>query len=103
MQQAATTEITPAISPTSHPAPGYKYWRGFFQDVLHEHGYRPMRTEGTVPEDLKGAYYQNGPANFSTHRQTLGHIFTGDGLIRSVREEDPTFLTDYQGIPCRCR
>lgn len=67
------------------PTRSHKYWRGFFQDVEREYGYRPLRVEGRVPAELTGTYYQNGPANFSSHGKTLGHIFTGDGLIRSVR------------------
>ena len=63
----------------------HKYWRGFFQDVIRQHGYQSMRVEGEVPDALNGTYFQNGPANFSSHGKTLGHIFSGDGLIRSVR------------------
>jgi all-trans-8'-apo-beta-carotenal 15,15'-oxygenase len=77
---ASLETATPQLSERSH-----KYWRGIFQDVVKEYGYRPLRVEGRVPAELNGTYYQNGPANFSAHGKTLGHIFTGDGLIRSVR------------------
>lgn len=81
---------TETVTNLSTPAPqrgarDHKYWRGFFQDVRSEYDYRPLRVEGRVPDDLSGTYFQNGPANFSSHGKTLGHIFTGDGLIRSVR------------------
>ncbi|ARN72947.1 carotenoid oxygenase family protein [Oceanicoccus sagamiensis] len=83
MQQVATTPTSPD---TNQPKQSqHKYWRGFFQDVVHQHSYQPLRVEGAIPDDLNGSYYQNGPANFSSHGKTLGHIFTGDGLIRSVR------------------
>ena len=53
--------------------------------MVNQHDYRPLRIEGELPEELNGTYYQNGPGNFSSHGKTLGHIFTADGLIRSVR------------------
>jgi all-trans-8'-apo-beta-carotenal 15,15'-oxygenase len=85
MQQTANSIRSLDVEAPQAVDGSHKYWRGFFQDVVHQHGYRPLRIEGQLPEELNGSYYQNGPANFSSNGKTLAHIFTGDGLIRSVR------------------
>ncbi len=81
----------------------HKRWRGFFQDVLNQHSYQPLHIEGHLPEELNGTYYQNGPANFSSHGKTLGHIFTGDGLIRSVRLQGGTAEGAVKIVDCSGR
>ena len=68
MSQAA---VNNSIAPNPVSEAGrYKYWRGFFQDVVHQHAYQSMRVEGTLPDEISGTYYQNGPANFSSHGKT---------------------------------
>ena len=85
MQETASVTFPTDEVAAQDTVRNHKYWRGFFQDVVQEYDYRPLQVEGQLPEVLNGTYYQNGPANFSSHGKTLGHIFTGDGLIRSVR------------------
>ena len=37
--------------------------------------------EGTIPSDLQGTYYKNGPANFQRGDQYYEHVLDGDGFI----------------------
>jgi FADH2 O2-dependent halogenase len=40
-------------------------WRGVFRDLPREHGFEPLRVEGTLPAQLRGVLYRCGPARFS--------------------------------------
>ena len=60
-------------------------WQGLFKDIVEEHGFRPLRIEGALPEDLNGTYYQNGPGLFSAQGMSYDSLFDGDGLIRAVK------------------
>ena len=60
-------------------------WQGMFKDIVEEHGFRPLRIEGSLPEDLNGTYYQNGPGLFSAQGMSYDSLFDGDGLIRAVK------------------
>lgn len=47
-----------------------------------EHGWEPLRVEGTVPADLRGTLYRNGPAVFGPD---TAHWFDGPGALTAVR------------------
>ena len=40
--------------------------------------------EGTIPEDLVGTMYRNGPGNFGFGDQRVQHVLDSDGLVLSV-------------------
>lgn len=39
---------------------------------------------GTIPTELRGSLYRNGPARFSRGEEKIGHWFDGDGAILGV-------------------
>jgi all-trans-8'-apo-beta-carotenal 15,15'-oxygenase len=65
-------------------APG---WFQAFQELPREHGFEPLRVEGTLPEDLAGTLYRVGPARFSAFGQRYEHWFDGEGAVSAVRFE----------------
>jgi len=60
-------------------------WRGIFRDLPREHGFEPLRIEGHVPEELRGALYRCGPARFSIGNEPYRHWFDADGAVTAVR------------------
>jgi all-trans-8'-apo-beta-carotenal 15,15'-oxygenase len=56
-----------------------------FDGLPREHGFVPLRVEGTVPAPLRGTLYRNGPALFDAGRNP--HWFDGRGAITAVRIE----------------
>jgi carotenoid cleavage dioxygenase-like enzyme len=78
--QLTTPESAAAVT---HPA-----WRGNFVDLDREHGFEPLRVEGTIPELLRGTLYRVGPSLFSAQGRHYGHWFDGDGAVTAVHFED---------------
>lgn len=74
--------------PNSPPAAGAlsdlsaRLWS---QDLPREHGFEPLELEGTLPAELRGTFYRNGPALFGQYGQRYTHPFEGDGAITAVR------------------
>lgn len=64
-----------------------KGWARALSDVTREHGFVPLRVEGTLPDDLRGTMYRNGPGLFRLFEHRYRHWFDGDGLISAVRFE----------------
>jgi carotenoid cleavage dioxygenase-like enzyme len=62
-------------------------WRGVFRDLPREHGFEPLRVEGTLPEQLRGVLYRCGPARFSIGGEPYLHWFDADGAVAAVRFE----------------
>jgi len=54
--------------------------------------------EGTLPPDLKGTLYRNGPARLERGVQTMGHWFDGDGAILAVHFEDGRATATYRYV-----
>lgn len=66
-------------------APGLDHC--FFFEAT-EDSYLVDGVEGTLPEDLRGVYYANGPARFERAGQRYGHWLDGDGLIHRLSFTD---------------
>lgn len=56
-----------------------------FTELSREHGFVPLRVDGTVPRDLDGTLYRNGPGLFSIAGHRYEHWFDGDGLVSALR------------------
>jgi hypothetical protein len=41
-------------------------WMSSLRDLPREHGFEPLRVEGTIPADLVGTLYRVGPSLFSS-------------------------------------
>jgi len=85
-----------ALSPTGLPptdAPAWidgidnPYLHGLFAPTTVEIEPRKLAVEGTLPRDLHGAYFRNGPNNRFPPRNRY-HWFDGDGLVQGLWFED---------------
>jgi all-trans-8'-apo-beta-carotenal 15,15'-oxygenase len=56
-----------------------------FHSLAREHGFEDLAVEGTLPADLDGTLYRNGPAIFEAQGVPYRHWFDGDGAISAVR------------------
>lgn len=57
------------------------------QDLGREHGFEPLVVEGTLPANLRGTLYRNGPGQFGQFGTRYKHPFEGDGAAIAVRIE----------------
>jgi all-trans-8'-apo-beta-carotenal 15,15'-oxygenase len=60
-------------------------WRCGFENLAHEHAFVPLRVEGTLPPELRGTFYRNGPGRFDVAGERYRHWFDGDGAVTAVR------------------
>ena len=58
------------------------------KDLPREHGFEPLEIEGTLPPELRGTLYRNGPGLFGQFGMRYTHPFEGDGAITAIRFED---------------
>jgi all-trans-8'-apo-beta-carotenal 15,15'-oxygenase len=80
----------PASAPTTTDAPAAlplaaRLWS---LDLPREHGFEPLAIEGTIPSDLRGTLFRNGPGLFGQFGKRYAHPFEGDGAITAVRIDD---------------
>jgi len=54
--------------------------------------------DGTLPMDLKGSLYRNGPARLERGGQPMGHWFDGDGAILAVHFGDGQATATYRYV-----
>jgi all-trans-8'-apo-beta-carotenal 15,15'-oxygenase len=59
-----------------------------FTELSREHGFEPLRVDGTIPRGLDGTLYRNGPGLFSIAGHRYQHWFDGDGLVSALRLSD---------------
>ena len=48
----------------------------------------PARVTGTIPKDLSGTLFRNGPGLLEIFGKRLNQFFDGDGLVYSIAFED---------------
>ncbi len=58
------------------------------EDLPREHGFEPLEIEGTLPAELRGTVYRNGPGQFGQHGVRYSHPFEGDGAVTAIRLEN---------------
>lgn len=56
-----------------------------FHDLPREHAFEACEIEGTIPEDLSGTLYRNGPGLFSLFGHDYVNWLDGDGAISAFR------------------
>ncbi|BBX19234.1 carotenoid oxygenase [Mycolicibacterium duvalii] len=62
-----------------------------------EYDYRVDRIDGTIPAELRGTLYRNGPGRWEDHTgRPLRHLFDGDGMVSA-------FTVDSGGVHYRNR
>jgi len=88
---AAATSATTARDLTP-PAPSSfddKIHEALFRKNLsREHGFEPLRVEGTLPQELKGTLFRAGPGLFELFGRPYTHLFESDGAISAVKLDD---------------
>ena len=80
---------------------------GGLENLDEEHSYWIDEIEGTVPTDLEGTFFRNGPGRHRIGGKPYGHWFDGDGMLcashasKSVtryRTARPTFINGGPGV-----
>ena len=56
-------------------------WRRVFESAAGEHDYPVDEIEGTLPRELRGTLYRNGPGRLDVRGRPASHLFDGDGMI----------------------
>jgi all-trans-8'-apo-beta-carotenal 15,15'-oxygenase len=63
-------------------------WASAFRNVGQELSHVPLQaSKGTIPAELKGTLYRNGPGRLERGGQWVHHPFDGDGMITALRFE----------------
>ena len=66
--------------------------------------YQITDIEGTLPDDLEGTLYRNGPGKFGINGHRVAHVLDGDGLILSIHIPPPTSSSSsHSSSPSRGR
>jgi all-trans-8'-apo-beta-carotenal 15,15'-oxygenase len=74
----------PTPSQPTH-SPSFQGWPHAFDDLRREHGFQALRLHGTLPSDLAGTLYFNGPGSFSAFGERSPFWLDGDGALSAVR------------------
>ncbi|MCV6963353.1 carotenoid oxygenase family protein [Mycobacterium intermedium] len=62
---------------------------GVSEPLRTEHDYRVEEIEGTIPPELSGTLYRNGPGRWEDHTgRPLHHLFDGDGMLSAFAIRD---------------
>lgn len=56
-------------------------WHRVFDSLAGEHDYLVDEIDGTLPRELSGTLYRNGPGKWEVNGSPVGHIFDGDGML----------------------
>ncbi|MEY9936644.1 carotenoid oxygenase family protein [Streptacidiphilus sp. MAP5-3] len=73
----------PSDQPSDQPVQQPVYLTGHLAPVTEETESRALSVEGTLPPELNGRYFRNGPN--PRPGQDPGHWFTGDGMLHGIR------------------
>jgi all-trans-8'-apo-beta-carotenal 15,15'-oxygenase len=73
------------------------------RDLPRQHGFEPLAVEGTIPRELRGTLYRNGPGQFGVAGTRYTHPFEGDGAITALRLDGGTargaaLVTQSEGL-----
>src|SRR5690242_20256924 len=85
METTVMSTAAAKTAPNATPEPALPPLSQAFQDFQDSHGFVPLEVTGTVPADLRGTLYRNGPALFSNFGHRYHHWFDGDGSLSAVR------------------
>lgn len=55
-----------------------------FEALHEEHSYWVDEVEGTLPKELRGTFFRNGPGRMKIGERTYGHWFDGPGMISAI-------------------
>ena len=78
---AVATKPTPAVD----AAIASRLWT---EGLAREHDFEPLRVEGSLPAQLRGTLYRNGPGQFAQFGKRYTHPFEADGATTAIRIAD---------------
>jgi all-trans-8'-apo-beta-carotenal 15,15'-oxygenase len=86
MTGTSTTAVTPLARDSAANSGAQAFERyAWRKNLEREHAFEALSVEGSLPEDLRGTLYRNGPALFSFQGQRVSHPFEGDGAITAIQ------------------
>ncbi|MGB3200278.1 MAG: carotenoid oxygenase family protein, partial [Nodosilinea sp.] len=63
-------------------------WSSGYRSQPNEHSYWVTDIEGSIPTELEGTLFRNGPGLLDIHGHPVKHPFDGDGMISSIAIRD---------------
>ncbi|HEU0037077.1 MAG TPA: carotenoid oxygenase family protein [Kofleriaceae bacterium] len=93
-------DVAPAAAPPSSRELAARLWT---DNLPRQHGFEPLVVEGTLPAELRGTLYRNGPGQFEQFGTRYSHPFEGDGAVTAVRFDGSrafgsSMLTESAGL-----
>eukprot|EP00775_Hariotina_reticulata_P005364 gene5364-5599_t len=66
--------------------------KSMYKSLLHEYDYKIKEAwvEGSIPNELSGTYFRNGPGMQVSNPRYKRHTFDGDGMVLSFTFKDGT-------------
>jgi all-trans-8'-apo-beta-carotenal 15,15'-oxygenase len=71
-------------SSTSNKTFDLQQWQQGYKSLYEEYDYWVEAVEGTVPPDLQGTLFRNGPGLLDVNGERIQHPFDGDGMICAI-------------------
>src|SRR5882672_9937682 len=78
----------PANIPKNDNERRNRYLSGNFAPVRSEDDFPDLKITGTIPKELSGSYFRNGPNPQFEPRDPNHHWFAGDGMIHAFHVSD---------------
>ena len=72
-------------------------WEMAYTSVAGEYEYEISEIEGTIPADLKGSLWRNGPGNFERGGQRFEHVLDGDGYLGRISIDGSAGRASFKG------
>ena len=72
-------------------------WQMAYTSVPGEYEYEISAIDGTIPADLKGSLWRNGPGNFERGGQRFEHVLDGDGYLGRISIDGSTGRASFKG------
>jgi len=63
-------------------------WQRGYRSLKHEFEYSIDEITGTIPPDLQGTLFRNGPGLMDVNGQPIHHPFDGDGMVCAITFQD---------------
>ena len=73
-----------AISDTPQRSYRTVNWGRGYSTLSEEHNYAIDEVEGSIPSELQGTLFRNGPGRFDRGGVSYQHPFDGDGMICAI-------------------
>ena len=72
-------------------------WEMCYTSVAGEYEYEIGEIEGTIPADLKGSLWRNGPGNFERGGRRFEHVLDGDGYLGRISIDGSAGRASFKG------